>query len=95
MDLGQKIVYVYCEAEEKDGPWGRPSLIVIEWPMEPFTHTPAVRFAKQEDSQTVMRRSSPIFYIFIRSPVLQTRSYARIKSKKVAMVHRRRDDWNP
>ena len=33
--------------------WGRPSLKVLVGPMEPFTHTLAVRFMNQEDSHSV------------------------------------------
>ena len=70
-------------------PWGRPSMKVLERPMEPFTRTLVVRLMNQEDSHSVKRRGMPIFDIFIRSPVRQTRSYALLKSKKEAMVRQR------
>ena len=76
-------------------PWGRPLLKVLEGPMEPFTHTLAVRLMDQDDSHSVKRRGTPIFDIFIRSPARQTRSHDRLKLKKVAMVHHRWIDWNP
>ena len=60
--------------------WGRPSLKVIEGPMEPRTRTLAVRFMSQEDNHSVIRQGTPIFDIFTRSPERQTRSYERLKS---------------
>ena len=73
LEFGQEIVYVDCVKEgEWTETWGRPSLKVIERPMEPFTRTLAVRFMNQEDSHTVKRRGAPIFNIFIRRPVCQT-----------------------
>ena len=87
LKFGQKIVYVDCEKEgERTEPWGRHSLKVLEGPMEQFTCTLAVRFMNREDSHSVKRQGMPIFDIFIRSPVLQMRSYTRLMSKKVAMV---------
>ena len=60
--------------------------------MQQLTHTQAVRFMNQVDSHSVNRWGTTILDIFIRSPVRQTRSNARLKSKKVAMVHRGWDD---
>ena len=60
---------------------------VLEGPMEHFTRTLALRSMNQAYSHSVKRWGTPIFDIFIRSPVRHTRSYARLKSKKVAMVH--------
>ena len=57
--------------------------------MEPFTLTLAALLTNQEDNHSVKRRETTIFDIFIRSPVRKTRSYARLKSKKVAIVRRR------
>ena len=57
---------------ERTEPCGRPSLKVLEGPMEPFTRTLAVRFMNQEDGHSVKRRGTPIFDIFIRSPIRQT-----------------------
>ena len=37
-------------------PWVRPSLEVMERPMEPFTRTLAVRFMNQQDSHSVKRQ---------------------------------------
>ena len=70
-------------------PWSKPSLKVQEEPLDPFTRTLAALFMNHEDSHSVKRRRTHIFEIFITSPVLKTRSYARLKSKKVAMVRRR------
>ena len=54
LKFGQEIVYVGCEKEGKMmEPWGRPSLKVLEGPMEPFTRTLAVHFMNQEDSNSV------------------------------------------
>ena len=63
--------------------------------MEPITRTLAAQFMSHGDGHSLKRRGTPIFDIFIRSPVRQTRSYARLKSKKVAMVRRRWVDWSP
>ena len=69
-------------------PMGKPSLKVLEGPMEPFARTLAMRFMNQENRNSVKRRGTPIFDIFVTSHVRQTRAYARLKSKKVAMVSR-------
>ena len=74
---------------ERTEPWVRSFQKVLEGPMEQLTRTLAVRFMNQEDRHSVKRHGAPIFDIFIRCPVRQTRSYARLKSKKVAMVRRR------
>ena len=88
LEFGQ-IVYVDCEKEwKRTEPWERPSLTVPEGPMESYTRILAVRFMKQEDSLSVERRGTPIFDIFIRNPERQTLSYARLKSKIVAMLRR-------
>ena len=70
-------------------PRGRPFLIDLDGPMEPFTHTLTVRFMNQEDTHSVKRWGTPIFHTFIRSAEFQKRLYARLKSRKVAMEHRR------
>ena len=76
-------------------PWGRPSVKVLEGPIESLTRTLAVRYLKQEDSHSVKRRGSPIFVIFIRNPVRHARSYTHLMLKKVAMMRRRWVDGNP
>ena len=56
------IIYVDCVKEgERTKPWGRPSLIIVEGPMEMFTCTLAVRFMKQVDSHSVKQRGMTIF----------------------------------
>ena len=60
--------------------------------MEPFTPTLAVRFMNKVDSHSVNLRGTPNSYIFIRSPVGQELSYARLRLKKVAMVRQRLAD---
>ena len=58
--FGQEIIYVDCEKEEgMDGSLDRPSLNVLEGPMEPFTRTLAVPFMNQEDSHSVRRWERP------------------------------------
>ena len=52
--------------------------------MEAFANNLAVRSMNQEDGHSAMRWGTTIFDIFIRSPVRLTRSYDRLKSKKVA-----------
>ena len=51
LEFDKEIVYVDCE---KEGQWtkprDRPSLNVLEGPMEPFISTLAVRYMNQEDT---------------------------------------------
>ena len=56
--------------------------------MEPFTRIMAVQSMNQEDSQCEATGNAH-FDIFTRSPVRQTRSYPRLKSKNVAIVRGR------
>ena len=83
-EFDQEVVYVDCEVE-----WEQTFLESFIGPMDPFTRTLAVRFMNQDDSHYVKRRGTPAFDIFMRSPVRQTRSHARLKSKKVATLRLR------
>ena len=95
-EFDQEVAYIDCEkVGERTDACGRLCLKVLEVPMEPLAHTLPVRYMYQEDSHFVKRHWTHIFDIFSRSPVLQTPSYAQLKSKKVATVSRRWVDWNP
>ena len=61
----------------------------------PFTRMVAARIMNQGDCHSVKRWRTPTFYIFIRSPVSQIRSYDRRNSKNVATVRLRWVDCNP
>ena len=56
-------------------PWDRPSMKVLEGPMELFTRTLVLQFINQKDSHSVKRLGTPIFDIFNTHRVRQTRPY--------------------